>query len=188
MRENKSKAYPFLEIDDEDWNYFADKFEYIEYPKGTILLKEGEVENYLTFLEEGIIRTYMMANDKERTLRFTFSDTFVSGYTSFILRKPCRTNIETLTHCKCWRISYDDLQDCYIKTPGGNRMGRISAEFLYILSSSREISLLTKSPEEHYIELMNTNPEWFKQIPLKHVASYLGITPQALSRIRARIA
>ena len=66
-------------------------------------------------------------------------------------------------------------------------MGRISAEYLNITSSSREINMLVKSPEQQYLELLESSPEWFQHIPLKHVASYLGITPQALSRIRARI-
>ena len=135
-----------------------------------------------------VIGAGFLPNDgREKTLRFTFPGNFVSSYASFILQKPSEIAIETLSDCKCWRITYDDLQDCYLQIEKGNRMGRISAEYLYITSSSREINMLVKSPEQQYLELLESSPEWFQHIPLKHVASYLGITPQALNRIRARI-
>ena len=188
MRNNKKKAYPFIEVSDEEWDYFSSKFEYHEFPKGTKILEQGKIENYLTFVEEGLVRSFLITADhKDRTLRFTFPGNFVSGYSSFVLQKPSEICIEVLSDMKCWRISYSDLQHCYTRTLESNKLGRISAEFLYVLSSSREISMLTMSPEERYLELLNTSPEWFQLVPLTHVASYLGITPQALSRIRARI-
>ncbi|HMU07266.1 MAG TPA: cyclic nucleotide-binding domain-containing protein [Kaistella sp.] len=187
MKKNKKRAYPFLETSNEEWDYFASKFTYAEFPKGSLMLNHGVTENHLTFLEEGLTRSFLPNDGREKTLRFTFPGNFVSSYASFILQKPSEIAIETLSDCKCWRITYDDLQDCYLQIEKGNRMGRISAEYLYITSSSREINMLVKSPEQQYLELLESSPEWFQHIPLKHVASYLGITPQALSRIRARI-
>lgn len=187
MIDYKKRAFPFIDISDDEWSFFSSKFEYFECNKGFILHEQGEIENHLTFLDEGIIRSFLVNNDRERTVRFTFPGNFVSAYSSFILRKPSEIALEALSDCKYWRISHQDLQECYARSMEGNTMGRISAEFLYILSSKREVTMLTKTPEEYYVELLRENPNWFKHIPLKHVASYLGITPQALSRIRARI-
>ena len=187
MKEFKKLAYPFIEVSDEEWEFFSSHFVYSEFKKGSLLLQQGETENYLTFLEDGLTRSFFKFNEKDRTLRFTFSGNFVSSYKSFILQAPSEVTIEALSDCKCWRISYENIQKCYNRTMEGNKLGRVSAEFLYIVSSTREISMLTKTPEQRYLELFHTNPEWFFHIPMKHVASYLGITLQALSRIRARI-
>lgn len=187
MLDFKDRAFPMMEVSEKEWNDFASKFEYFEVSRGEKLVKKGEVEKYLTFIDVGIIRSFLVSNNKDRTLRFTFPGNFVSAYTSFILQVPSVIELEALSDCKCWRISYKDIQESYASSMEGNSIGRRSAEFLYILSSQREINMLTKSPEERYLELLNKNQEWFQHIPLKHVASYLGITPQALSRIRGRI-
>ncbi|MDO5615752.1 MAG: Crp/Fnr family transcriptional regulator [Cruoricaptor ignavus] len=188
MKKLKEKAYPGLSVSKEEWELFASKFTYKEFPKKSIITKQGETENYLSFLVKGAVRSFIKKNEKETTLRFHFSDSFFSAYPSFMMQKPSEFALESLTDCSCWQISYENLQKCYNETAGcGHRMGRISAEFLYIKSITREISMLTESAEERYITLMEKNPEIIQNIPLKYIASYLGITPQALSRIRARI-
>ena len=80
-----------------------------------------------------------------------------------------------------------DSGNVYSKTFIGNLIGRIASEILYIEKSNRELSLLSKTAEERYLDLFNEQPELIQNIPLKHIASYIGITPQALSRIRKRI-
>lgn len=187
MIDNKHLAFPFSEISDEEWIYFSSKFTFKEYVKGAIATKEGEIEHKVIFLEEGVMRSFISCEDKDRTLRFAFPGEFISAYSSFILKTPSKTSIEALMNCKAWIISYHDLQDCYNRSMESNRLGRESAELLYITSLTREIDMLTKSPEQRYLDLLNYNPEWFQKIPLKYLASYLGITPQALSRIRKRI-
>jgi hypothetical protein len=86
-----------------------------------------------------------------------------------------------------WRISHDHLQQVYEETSVGDRIGRFAAEQLYLQKSNREHSLLRDSAEERYLKLFSEQPLLIKHIPMKYLASYIGITPQALSRIRARI-
>jgi CRP-like cAMP-binding protein len=95
--------------------------------------------------------------------------------------------VETLTQTTIWRLSFDDLQTIYQETEIGNTIGRKSAEDLFLKKSKRELSLLTQTAEQRYLNLFTEQPHLLKLIPLKYIASYIGITPQALSRIRKRV-
>lgn len=165
------------------------RFEKITVPKKTIILRKGTTEDYLYFIAEGIIRFFVQKPhptepDKEITFSFAVKNTFCSAYDSFITRDPCQYSIETIKHTVLYRIHFDDLQYLYENTAIGNYLGRISAEQLYVKKTQREMSLLMYSAEEKYQNLLKEHPEYIHEIPLKYIASYLGITPQALSRIR----
>jgi len=95
--------------------------------------------------------------------------------------------VEALTDMVVWQIHYDDLQEVYRTSPVGNLIGRLTVENIYLAKLNKEYSYLSESAEERYLKLMKEQPDLFQLIPLKHIATYLGITPQALSRIRRRI-
>lgn len=168
------------------------KFEKIEIPKKTVILRSGETENYLYFITEGIVRFFMHKThptepSKEITFSFIAKNMFYSAYDSFITRNPCEYNVQALQDTVVYRIHHSDVQDLYENTKIGNYIGRISAEQLYLRKAQREISLVTHNAEERYLNLLKSYPEYILNIPLKYIASYLGITPQALSRIRKQI-
>ena len=158
-------------------------------PKKKIFHKIGEIENYISFIEEGIVRLFIPTEDrdKEITFGFCFNYEFVSAYDSFLTRLPSTYQLQTLTNTKMWSITYDDLQEVYRKTAMGNLIGRLTSERLFLIKSSREQSLLFESARTRYLNLFKDRPKLIKQIPLKYIASYIGITPQALSRIRRDI-
>ncbi|GGX23176.1 hypothetical protein GCM10007384_25480 [Aquimarina muelleri] len=111
----------------------------------------------------------------------------MSAYDSFLTQNPSEYQIETLSDTVLWRLTYGDLQDVYAQTKIGNIIGRITAENLFLIKSQREQSFLNNSAEKRYIDLFTERPQLIKEIPLKYIASYIGITPQALSRIRRKI-
>ncbi|MEM1260226.1 MAG: Crp/Fnr family transcriptional regulator [Bacteroidota bacterium] len=170
-----------------DWNFFSSKLQQRTLKKNTVLIKIGEVENYLSFVSEGIVRFYIPQEENDLTFGFLFENEFVTAYDSFITQTPSQYQIETLTHTTLWQISYGDLQEVYQKTESGNAIGRRMAEKMFLIKSKREVALLSKTAEERYLNLFQERPKLLKQIPLKYIASYIGVTPQALSRIRKRI-
>ncbi|MCD8739924.1 Crp/Fnr family transcriptional regulator [Mucilaginibacter roseus] len=172
---------------DHDWHVFASFLKKREFTKGSLILSEGKTENHLSFIEKGIVRFFMPGIDKEITFGFSFDGEFVSAYDSFLTRAPCTYAVQTLSETVLWRISYDDLQTVYATTQTGNLMGRHAGEKLFLIKSARELSLLKDSAEQRYLKLFKERPNLIRQIPLKYIASYIGITPQALSRIRKRI-
>ncbi|PZU87010.1 MAG: CarD family transcriptional regulator [Chryseobacterium sp.] len=176
-----------ISLTDKDWEEFRDKNQRFEYKKGDLILKKGEVDDYLSIVEEGAARLFFTKENKELTIRFVFKYEYLTAYDSFTQRTPSRCDVEALTDMVVWRLQYDDLQDLYKRHNVGNLVGRLIIEKLYVEKLNRELSFLSESAEERYLKLMKEHPILFQKIPLKHIASYMGITPQALSRIRRRI-
>nr|WP_198913896.1 Crp/Fnr family transcriptional regulator [Tenacibaculum finnmarkense] len=178
-----------LLINDSDWQFFTSRLKLRKVKKRTKLLKVGETENFISFIDKGIVRFFIPKENtsKEITFGFCFSNEFVSAYDSFLTQAPSLYELETLTDVEMWSMSYADLQKVYQQTSIGNALGRISSERLYLIKSKREQSLLNETAEERYLKLFDERPELIKAIPLKYIASYIGVTAQALSRIRRRI-
>lgn len=170
-----------------DWNLFSSKLKEVKLDKNTTLLKLGKTETHLSFISKGIVRFYIPKEESDLTFGFVFENDFVTAYDSLLTQTPSEYQIETLTETILWQISYKDLQEVYQKTSTGNIIGRKMAENMYLIKSKRELSLLSKTAEERYLSLFSERPKLLQYIPLKYIASYIGVTPQALSRIRKRI-
>ncbi|WP_106794955.1 Crp/Fnr family transcriptional regulator [Aquimarina sp. Aq78] len=176
-----------VKLSDKDWEIFSSKLKKNNYKKRETLLKIGETENYLNFIEKGSIRLFIPREENDLTFGFCFKGQFMSAYDSFLTQAPSTYQTETLTETTLWRLTFDDLQDIYKRTEIGHTIGRITAENLFLTKSQREQSLLNETAEERYLKLFTDQPHLIREIPLKYLASYIGITPQALSRIRKRI-
>ena len=187
MEEIKKFIDNIYPMNSSDWDFFSSKLYKETLKKNSTLTKIGVIENHLSFISEGIVRFYIPQEENELTFGFLFENEFVTAYDSFITQTPSHYQIETLTNTTLWRISFKDLQEVYIKTESGNLIGRRMAESMFLIKSKREIALLSKTAEVRYLDLFLERPKLLKQIPLKYIASYIGVTPQALSRIRKRI-
>ncbi|WP_276390934.1 Crp/Fnr family transcriptional regulator [Eudoraea chungangensis] len=170
-----------------DWQFFSSKLQEVRHKKHSVLLKLGEVENHLSFITKGIVRLYVPGVEVDLTFGFLFENEFVTGYDSFLTQTPSKYQIETLTDTILWQINHKDLEEVYDRTSSGNIIGRKMSENMFLIKSKRELSLLSKTAEERYLDLFSDRPNLLQQIPLKYIASYIGVTPQALSRIRRRI-
>lgn len=177
----------FNGFSEEYWRIFSSKLIKRDFNKKSIILKTNQTEKYLSFIEKGIIRYFIFKVSNDVTFDFSFKNEFTSAYDSFLTQQPVKYNVQALTNTILWSIKYEDLQDIYTNTSLGNLLGRIAAENLFLLKTKREIDLLNDTAQERYTKLFTEQPKLIKQIPLKYIASYIGITPQALSRIRKRI-
>ena len=175
-------------LSEAEWQLFASKLRNKSYAKGDFLLKEGEVENQLKFIIKGTVRLFTSNSKQEDiSLGFASEGSFCSAYGSFVMRSPSKIVIEALEAVEVLCIGYDDLQMLYGYSHTGERLGRINAEMYLSHKEEREIFLLTMSAKERYLDLMNRNPRLFDLVKLEHIATFLGITPQSLSRIRKDI-
>ena len=174
-------------ISEEDWKIFGPLFHRKTYEKDDHILRVGQTEKYLYFIEKGIVRSYLERRESEVTVEFSFQETIFSSYASFLTQTPSLVDVQAITDLVIWRVGYADLQKIYADSNIGNLIGRVASELLFIEKSNRELALLCKTAEERYLDLINEHPELIQNIPLKYIASYIGITPQALSRIRKRI-
>jgi CRP-like cAMP-binding protein len=172
-----------------DWDFFKSKLQRRVIAKKTIFLKINEIENHISFIESGVVRLFLPKEnpEKEITFGFSFKNQFVSAYDSFLTQKPSLYQLQALTETSILSISYTDLQEVYQTTQIGNLIGRLTAERLFLIKSKREQNLLNLTAEERYLNLFKERPELIKIIPLKYISSYIGVTAQALSRIRKRL-
>ena len=172
-----------------DWDFFRSKLQRRLLPKKTVFLKVNEIENHISFIESGVVRLFIPKEnpDKEITFGFSFKNQFISAYDSFLTQQPSLYQLQTLTETSILSISYKDLQEVYKTTQIGNLIGRLTAERLFLIKSKREQNLLNLTAEERYLKLFKERPELLKVIPLKYISSYIGVTAQALSRIRKRL-
>ena len=176
-------------ISNSDWDFFTSKLKRHIISKKEVFLKVDEIEHRISFIESGVVRLFIPKDDpdKEITFGFSFKDQFISAYDSFLTRKPSRYQLQALTDTTVLSITYNDLQDVYNTTQIGNLIGRLTAERLFLIKSKREQNLLNLTAEERYLKLFKERPELLKVIPLKYISSYIGVTAQALSRIRKRL-
>jgi CRP-like cAMP-binding protein len=177
------------EVSERDWQIFSSYLKERIFLKNSVFLAQGEVENHISFIENGQVRLFIPNEEEknETTIGFRFAKDLLSAYDSFLTRTPSRYQLEAMADTKLLSISFNDLQKVYQKTDIGNTIGRFISEKMYIKRFNREQSLLNETAEQRYLNLFKERPRIIKQIPLKHIASYIGVTPQALSRIRKRI-
>lgn len=176
-----------VSLSDGDWQVFADKLEQKSFPAKFPVLQSGKVEHYLSFIASGMVRYFIPKEEHDLTFGFSFEGEFMSAYDSFLTQTPAAYSIATLAPTTIWRMKYEDLQVVYRDAAVGNTIGRFAAEGLFLKKVKRELALLHETAEERYLKLFTERPKLIQQIPLKYIASYIGITPQALSRIRKRI-
>lgn len=180
-----------LKLTQEEQRFFCDHFvrEYIK--KNQFTIQIGDYEEYIYFIESGILRywTAQKHDDpvKEVTFWFSFSGEFVNSYSSFKENQPSLINIQALTDCVIWKMPKKDLADLYRTSLNINKIARIVLEDALCRKINRENLLLGSSAENIYKDLVTRNKELLQNIPLKYIASYIGITPQRLSQIRRMI-
>ena len=169
--------------------FFTSKLQRRIILKKALFLKAKEIENHISFIESGVVRLFIPKEnpEKEITFGFSFKNQFVSAYDSFLTQTPSSYQLQALTETTILSITYEDLQLVYKHTHIGNLIGRLTAERLFLIKSKREQNLLNLSAEERYLKLFKERPELLKEIPLKYISSYIGVTAQALSRIRKRL-
>lgn len=162
-------------------------FEITEVPKRHILLKDGEVCNYTYFLLSGLVRVFYIKDDEEICALFSEENDILNSPHSFYSRKPGYHYIETLQPSVLARINYDDLQQLYDRYPLLSHIGRVITENYFVRSEERLYLIRKQSAEERYSYFIDNYPTLVKKLPIKYIASYLGITSETLSRIRNKI-
>ena len=191
MEEAEQQLFTYLSsvhpIPDEEWIHFQQALSYNEFEKGTLLTKKDQLEQFIYFLLEGFVRVFAPINGVEHCTNFRFRGEFTSSITSFISRNPSLYTVEALSHLKVFQLHYNDVQTLYKTCPSINTLGRKIIESLYIEKHKREIAFLSLSAEERYRQLLKKHPDFVHNISVKHLASYLGVSPETLSRIRSNL-
>jgi CRP-like cAMP-binding protein len=151
------------------------------------LLEEGQVCRYLFFIEKGLVRYYLSNNGEEQTNYFNKEGDWVCDYPSFLPKVPTTVNIQALEDTLAWVINYNDLQTFYHEVKQGEKFGRLGIEQVFINVIRQVTSLYTDKPGARYQKFMKLYFDVAQRIPQYYIASYVGVKPQSLSRIRKRL-
>lgn len=156
--------------------------------KKTNLLQAGKIAIEVYFIVSGCIRLFCKKDGEELSTYFFTEQMFAGAYDSFISRKPSRHSIETLEDCQVLTLSHKALEELYNVFPKMNEFVRKSIEERFVILHDLFTDYILNSPEERYLNLLKERPELLNRISQHQIASFLGITPVSLSRIRKRVA
>jgi CRP-like cAMP-binding protein len=177
-----------LPLTEEKARIIADEFQPIEYNKNEFLFEEKKISKYTYFLENGFVRSYITdAEGDEVTVNIYAAPRFVNDFLSFFKQEPSKENFQTITACKMWCLTHDQVQSLFHSVPEFREFGRMMLVTNYSKLNDRMIGMIKDTAETRYLKLLNQYPDIFQHVPLKIIASYLGITDTSLSRIRKEI-
>lgn len=157
------------------------------YKKGDFFLAEGQICNKVGFVAKGLMRYYINHNGEEKTYAFSQENDYVCNYESFLPQSPSSKIIQAVEDCDVLVISYNDLQLLYTNVREGERFGRIAIEAVFLQLLKDINSFYTETPELRYKRFIKNHADLQQRISQYHIASFVGVKPQSLSRIRKRI-
>jgi CRP-like cAMP-binding protein len=176
-----------LPLTEKQWQAFTEIWIYREVPKKFRLVEVGNVAREAYFINSGAARLYFVKDGEEINANFMFEGNFIASLESFLLQTPSRQAIETLEDCELLVVSKERLEALTREHTVFNLFSKGIAEQGFITLQRRAASFILDSPEERYTNMVTERPQILERIPQHMIASYLGITPVSLSRIRKRI-
>jgi CRP-like cAMP-binding protein len=186
MKEFRDFIKSKVAIKDMDLESILSIFKTKQVKKGQLILKRGQIADQYFYIQSGALRFFFDEFDEQLTAWVVFRDEFFTEISSLNPRKPTRFNIEAIENSQLIYINKEEMEVLYKQFPSWQEFGRITWEAMAVRMIDQIIDFQTLSAEERYLKFM-ANSELIKKIPVKQIASYLGITPNALSRIRKNI-
>jgi CRP-like cAMP-binding protein len=180
--------YSLMEVSDQEFEMIQVAFKPKKLRKRQYLLQKGDVCKYLSFVCKGAMRQYSV-DDKgvEHIVRFGIERWWMADYESFTTNTPCNYDIDTIEDTELLQISSEHLDELKSKVPAVDAMISKMNQRSYVSHQKRIHSSISQTAEERFTDLMNTYPEFLQRFPQNMIASYLGISPETLSRIRKQM-
>lgn len=176
----------YTPVSEQDWQAISDCLLRREMKKETLLLEEGKTCKHLYFLEKGLLRFFVWKDGLDITKYFTDVPYVFTAQKSFNQQVPAQESIETLEDSIIWQMSYDDAQRL-LELKSWTTFIRLLVQEVQTYTEEILEALQTQTAEQRYKLLLQQDADLVQRVPLKHLASYLGIAPQSLSRIRKKM-
>lgn len=175
-------------INHQELEIFHSRLKNRSFRKKTLLLQQGEVCKFEAYIVKGCVKKYYIdQNGDEVILQFAVEDWWISDIGSFNEQKPSNLFIETIEDTELLIIDFESKERLYQEIPGLERVFRIMLQRAYSVLESRFYSTVSHSAEARYLEFIKKYPSIPQRVPQQQIASYLGITPESLSRIKTQI-
>ncbi|MFH5831941.1 Crp/Fnr family transcriptional regulator [Halalkalibaculum sp. DA3122] len=181
----KASIQEHVTLSDEEWKRCKNNFRPKRMLKRQFLLQEGDICRELTFVEKGALYSYSVdSKGNQHVLRFAFDGWWIADLQSFFTGDPSTLNIEILEDSELLVLDRKNHEKLLEEMPAYERYHRIIIQNAYIALQQRVENALGLTAEEKYARLIRHNPEFMNRVPLNLVASYLGMSPETLSRVR----
>ena len=182
----------YILLNSTDWDIIKSKLKIEYFKKGEIIHNIGDISSKIMFVNSGLARTYILdENGKDNTWAIHFNDKnsyitnlFIGDYESFVNQTQSKLAIDALEDCEVVVLNYKDLEFLYGNTKIGDRFGRLINQEAYTYLHDSIIIRQTKTAKERFEKFISETPYLLEKVPQYHIATFLGITPQHLSRLK----
>jgi CRP-like cAMP-binding protein len=177
----------FISLTEEEQRLFTSLIKIKKLRRKQFLLQEGDVSRYQYFINKGCLRTYTVdEKGQEHVIQFAIEDWWTGDMYSFLTQTPAKMNIEAIEDTEFLCIDNPSFEILYQKVPKFERFFRLLLQNAFIANQRRIIESMSLTADDRYCKFIERYPLMEPRLPLKHIASYLGITPESLSRIRSQ--
>jgi CRP-like cAMP-binding protein len=171
----------------EDLDKILSQYQRIEFAKNDYFIQEGTTANFYYFLESGFARSFAIdLEGNDITTKFFSASDIVIDWHSYFLKTKCRENIQAITPCVAWKISFENFMKLF-SIEAFRDVGRTRLVNNYFELKNHSVSIIADPAKDRYLNLLKDKPDIVQNVPLKQIATYLGITDTSLSRIRKEI-
>ena len=188
MTDLRTYIQQFIVLQPREWQFVQERFERVELHPQQLLLKEGSVCRYLYFLEEGLLRYFIWNDGIDKTKFFTYHNIFFTSIRSFRRGLPATENIQALEYCRLQRVHIDRLKEIQTAIPRWQSLTTAVVSQVQVWTEDLMLALQNETAADRYRKMLVQQPDLVRRIPLKYLASFLGIAPESLSRIRRQMA
>lgn len=178
----------FMIISIDDLKELLSYCEIRQVEKRTILVKEGEIDNYLNMVVKGLVMKYIRVKKSDMILQLATEGHVIDSEISFLTRTPSLVFVETLEPTIMVSLTYDKMEEALDKFPQGDRLGRLIVSGMYVKKEESRYYRLLRSPRERFLDYINSHPHMLQRVPQKYLASYLNIKPETFSRMKHLVA
>ncbi len=187
--------FQYVDMSEEEWNLKVDVLKPLTFKKGDVIHKVGHLHDRIYFINHGLVRAYLLDEEgKDFTWSIYFNDEnaqminlFVTDYDSFISQKPSRLEFEALEDSEVIYLTYEDIEQLHQQSSSMLLFSKKMADLAYCYLHHRVLDAQSKSAKERFEEFMKTTPHLLDKVPQYHIASFLGITPIHLSRLKKEL-
>ena len=171
----------------EDLDNILSQYQRIEFTKNDYFIKEDTTANFYYFMESGFARSYVIdLEGNDISTKFFSTTDIVIDWHSYFLKTKCRENIQAITPCVVWKITFENFMKLFT-IEAFREVGRTRLVNNYFELKNHSVSIIADPAKDRYLNLLKVKPDIVQNVPLKQIATYLGITDTSLSRIRKEI-